>query len=297
MKAIIPAAGLGTRFLPASKAIPKEMLPILGKPTIQYVVEEALAADVSEVIIVTNDEKPEIAAHFSPSPALEQKLENQGKAELAQSVRAAGSLPVSFARQTAPLGLGHAVLSAADRINQDSEAFLVLLGDVLVPEGELLKQMQKVSKERGNASVIAVIAVQPEEVSRFGIIDGELVSANQADAPAVWRVRGMVEKPRPADAPSNLAIFGRYLLSATVMDILAHTKPGAGAEIQLTDALIELLETEDLYAIEVDATQGFDSGTIANWLTTNMFLAARDAELSEVVRAACAKIMGTSPDV
>ena len=309
MKAIIPAAGLGTRFLPASKAIPKEMLPILDKPAIQYVVEEALAAEASEVIIVTSDDKPETVEHFSPNPVLAQKLEAMGKPDLAQSIRHAGSLPVSYVEQAEPLGLGHAVHCAANKIYADGEAggeagekaggeaFLVLLGDVLVPGNELLKRMRKVSAEHKNASVIAVITVPPEEVSRFGIIDGDLISGSQANATAVWQVKGMVEKPAVEAAPSNLAIFGRYLLTPTVMRILAHTKPGAGAEIQLTDALIELLETEDLYAIEVSPTEGFDSGTIADWLITNMYLAARDAELSEAVKAACAKILETRPEV
>jgi len=270
--------------------VPKEMLPVLDRPAIQYVVEEALAADASEVIIICNDDKPEIAQHFSPDPTLVGSLDDKGKTALAQSVRHAGDLPVSFAEQPEPLGLGHAVHCAADYLGSSEEGFYVLLGDVLVPEGRLLKRMQAVSQEHGNASVIAVIRVPMEEVSRFGIIDAELVSGTEQDDTAVWQIQALVEKPKVEEAPSNLAIFGRYLLSPAVMQILAHTSPGAGGEIQLTDALVVLLQTEDMYAVEVGVDEGFDCGTIADWLSTNLILAARDAELSEVVKAACDRI-------
>ncbi len=290
MKAIIPAAGQGTRFLPASKAVPKEMLPVLEKPAIQYVVEEALAADASEVVIICNDDKPEIAEHFSPDQRLVRSLENKQKIALAESVRHAGALPVSFAEQPEPLGLGNAVHCAADLVRDDPEGFYVLLGDVLVPDNTMLKRMRTVSEEHGNASVIAVISVPEEEVSRFGVIDAELISGSQETGTAVWQVNSLVEKPPVDKAPSNLAIFGRYLLSPAVMQILAHTAPGAGGEIQLTDALAELLHSENMYAIEVHAGEGFDCGTVADWLSTNMILAARDAELSKVVQAAYDKI-------
>ena len=290
MKAIIPAAGKGTRFLPASKAVPKEMLPVLDRPAIQYVVEEALAANASEVIIICNDDKPEIAQHFSPDPALANSLEEKGKIDLAQSVRHAGDLPVSFAEQPEPLGLGHAVHCAADHIDANDEGFYVLLGDVLVPEGDLLKRMQAVSKARGNASVIAVMSVPMEEVSRFGIIDGELVEGHQQDGTAVWQIHALVEKPAQEEAPSNLAIFGRYLLTPTVMGLLANTAPGAGGEIQLTDAMVELLKSEDMYAVEVASDEGFDCGTVADWLSTNIRLAAQNAELYEAIKAAGANL-------
>lgn len=290
MKAIIPAAGQGTRFLPASKAVPKEMLPVLDRPTIQYVVEEALAAGASEVIIVCNDDKPEIAQHFSPDPGLEHSLEEKGKTALAQSVKYAGNLPVSFVQQPEPLGLGHAVHCAAGRISLEDEGFFVLLGDTLVPGNNLLKRMRQVSEEHGNASVVAVIRVLEEEVSRFGIIDAELVSGTPEEDSAVWQVHAMVEKPALQDAPSNLAIFGRYLLVPRVMQILDTTQPGAGGEIQLTDALVELLKTEEMYAVEVSSDEGFDCGTVANWLSTNLILAARDPELFAAVKAAGAGV-------
>ena len=290
MKAIIPAAGKGTRFLPASKAVPKEMLPVLDKPAIQYVVEEALAANASEVVIICNDDKPEIAQHFSPDPVLVSSLEEKGKSSLAESVRHAGELPVSFAEQPEALGLGHAVHCAASFIDANDEGFYVLLGDVLVPEGKLLKRMHAVSKARGNASVIAVMSVPMEEVSRFGIIDGSLVEGSQQEGTAIWQIRALVEKPAQEVAPSNLAIFGRYLLTPAVMQLLAHTAPGAGGEIQLTDAMVELLNSEEMYAVEVGPDEGFDCGTIADWLSTNIRLAALDAELSEAIKAAGASI-------
>jgi len=286
MKAIIPAAGQGTRFLPATKAIPKEMLPVLDRPAIQYVVEEALDGGASEVIIICNDDKPEIPKHFSPDPVLLSSLEGKGKGTLAQSVRHAGDLPVSFAEQPEPLGLGHAVHCAADFITDEEDAFCVLLGDVLVPDGKLLKRMQRVSKEKNNASVIALMRVSDEEVSRFGIADVELISGEEYDLTAVWQVKALVEKPSLDKAPSNLAIFGRYLLSPTLMELLSTTKPGAGGEIQLTDALVELLNTEEMYALEVGVDEGFDCGTVADWLATNMRLAARDPELSAAIEAA-----------
>lgn len=290
MKAIIPAAGQGTRFLPASKAVPKEMLPVVDRPAIQYVVEEALAADADEVIIICNDDKPEIAQHFSPNVKLEQSLENKGKTALAQSVRHAGALPVSFVEQPEALGLGHAVHCAADLVRDDPDGFYVLLGDVLVPDNEMLKRMRTVSQNNNNASVIAVMSVPEEDVSRFGVIDGELFSGSREEGTAVWRINGLVEKPPVEEAPSNLAVFGRYLLSPKVMQILAHTAPGAGGEIQLTDALEELLQSEDMYAILVGEDEGFDCGTVADWLTTNIVLAARDADLSRAVLSACDRI-------
>jgi len=284
MKAIIPAAGLGTRFLPLTKAQPKEMLPVLDRPAIQYVVEEALAAQVSEVVLVSNDDKPSIVEHFSPDLALVAFLEERGKTAYAAAVAHAGSLPVSFVPQPVPLGLGHAVLCAAAKTAEEPhEPFFVLLGDVLVPDNDVLLRMKEVSERHGGASVIAVFRVPPHEVSRFGVIDGELLSDCEHD---VWRVKALVEKPPAAEAPSNLAIFGRYLLTPKVMELLETTAPGAGGEIQLTDALATLLEFEEMYAIEVDASEGFDTGTIETWLESNIRLALRHPDLAAVVRSA-----------
>ncbi|MDR1421307.1 MAG: NTP transferase domain-containing protein, partial [Coriobacteriales bacterium] len=280
MKAIIPAAGLGTRFLPATKAIPKEMLPVVDKPTIQYVVEEALAAEADEVIIVTNANKAAIAAHFSPDEQLVAHLEASGKADLAVAVRHAGSLPVSFVEQAEARGLGHAVLCAAEAVastDPPSQAFYVLLGDVIVPEARMLPRMCEISKTHNNASVIAVLRVPRSEVDRFGIIAGEPVTTDidgvGDSATDTWRVNALVEKPPVAQAPSDLAIFGRYLLSPRVMQILEHTAVGAGGEIQLTDALVELLATEEIYALIIDPKDGLDVGTIPDWIAANERLA------------------------
>jgi UTP--glucose-1-phosphate uridylyltransferase len=281
MKAIIPAAGLGTRFLPATKAVPKEMLPVLDKPTIQYIVEEALAAEADEVVIVNSRNKPSIEAHFAADETLAELLDNTGKPELAVAIRHAGSLPVSYVIQEEQLGLGHAVHCAYEKVlagateNSDIsqlDPFYVLLGDVIVPDNNMLPRMLEISKSHGGASVIAVIPVTIEETRRFGVIAGE--DLGNAGEPDVWRISALVEKPQQ-DPPSNLAIFGRYLLSAKTMQILATTKPGAGGEIQLTDAMVELLETEEMYALVIKEDDGYDVGTISNWLMANNKMAAK----------------------
>jgi UTP--glucose-1-phosphate uridylyltransferase len=289
MKAVIPAAGKGTRFLPLTKVTPKEMLPVLNKPTIQYVVEEALAGNADEVIVISNDDKPSIRQHFSPDDSLLAYLDERGKTDFAKAVKNAGELPVSFAPQPEPLGLGHAVHCAAELTADD--AFYVLLGDVIVPGNNVLPRMLEVSRAHDNASVIAVFKVPHEDVSRFGVIDGELISGTEGEGgndSAVWKIRSLVEKPPADEAPSDYAVFGRYLLSPSIMDILAHTAPGAGNEIQLTDAMVELLKTEDMYAVEVNGNDGLDTGTVATWLDANIRMALRDPELAGVVRSAVA---------
>ena len=263
MKAIIPAAGLGTRFLPITKAIPKEMLPVGGKPAIQWVVEEALKV-ADGVAIVNSREKKAIEQHFEKDDKLVEHLRCKGKDKLADSVEYAGSLPVSYVYQDEALGLGHAVHCAVDEVGD--EPFFVLLGDVLVPDFKMLPEMKRVSDEHGGASVIAVMPVPDEQVERLGIMGGEQIDEN------VWKVTSLVEKPKLADAPTNLSIFGRYLLSPKVMEILENTKPGAGGEIQLTDAMIELLESEEMYALVVDENAGLDTGMPDGWLDANNIL-------------------------
>lgn len=267
MKAVIPAAGMGTRFLPATKAIPKEMLPVGSAPVIQYVVEEALAAAADEVVVVNSREKQAIEAHFAPDAALEATLRGKGKDALADAVAHAGSLPVSFVYQDEPLGLGHAVHCAAEKTAR--EHFYVLLGDVVVPDNNILPRMKEISDAHAGANVIAVLAVPEKEVSRFGVIGGAEVE------PGVWQVSEIVEKPAVEDAPSNLSVFGRYLLSPRVMEILASTAPGAGGEIQLTDALAAVMAEEEMYALVIDPSDGFDTGTPASWLATNVELSRR----------------------
>lgn len=260
MKALIPAAGLGSRFLPATKAQPKEMLLVVDRPVIQYVVEEGLAA-ADEVVIINSRDKKSIEEHFTPNPALEAELRSRGKDKYADKVAHAGNLNVSYVYQDEPLGLGHAVHCAAEATG--NEPFFVLLGDVIVPDNQMLIKMKEVSDAYNGASVIAVLPVAKDQVDRFGVIDGVEVSEG------VWKVNSLVEKPAVEEAPSNLAVFGRYLLTPRVMELLADAKPGAGNEIQLTDALDALLKEEEMYALVIDPEDGYDTGTIESWLDTN----------------------------
>lgn len=294
MKAIIPAAGLGTRFLPATKCTPKELLPVLDKPVIQYVVEEALEPEgVDGVVIVNSRLKPQMETYFSEDPEFEAYLRNHGKDKLAKKVHDAGELPVSFVYQEEPKGLGHAVYCAHDEVGSDP--FFVLLGDYFVPDKQMCVKMAEVSKEHNGASVIAVAPVPADQVSRYGIIAGECVgSLPGADATgesegAVWRVSGLVEKPAPEDAPSHLFIVGRYLLSPRIMDLLATQGKGAGGEIQLTDAMQRLLDEEEMYAVVVNPDEGCDTGTPAAWAATNARMALRDPAVSEAFKEELAK--------
>ena len=289
MKAIIPAAGLGTRFLPATKCTPKELLPVLDKPVIQYVVEEALEPEgVDGVVIVNSHEKPQIESYFSVDHAFESTLRKRGKTAEAARVHEASTLPVSFVYQDEARGLGHAVLQAADEIDRDP--FFVLLGDYFVPDRQMCVRMAEVSRECGGASVLAVAPVPADQVSRYGIIAGECVGclpgteAEGEQEGAVWKVTGLVEKPRPEYAPSHLFIVGRYLLSPRIMELLATQGPGAGNEIQLTDAMERLLAEEEMYALVVDPAEGCDTGTPAAWAATNARMALEDPSFSEAFR-------------
>ncbi len=267
MKALIPAAGLGTRFLPVTKAQPKEMLLVVDRPVIQYVVEEGLASAADEVVIINSHSKKAIEDHFTPDPELVATLRARGKDAYADEVERVGNMNVSYVYQEEALGLGHAIHCAAEKTGD--EPFYVLLGDVIVPDNKMLPRMQEVSDAHGGASVIAVMPVPDDQVHRFGIIAGSEVSEN------VWKVDSLVEKPALEDAPSNLAVFGRYLLSPRVMELLATVKPGVGGEIQLTDALDEVLKEEEMYALVIDPSDGFDTGTVASWLETNNILFQR----------------------
>ena len=267
MKALIPAAGLGTRFLPATKAQPKEMLLVVDRPVIQYVVEEGLASAADEVVIINSHSKKAIEDHFTPDPELVATLRARGKDAYADEVERVGNMNVSYVYQEEALGLGHAIHCAAEKTGD--EPFYVLLGDVIVPDSKMLPRMQEVSDAHGGASVIAVMPVPDDQVHRFGIIAGSEVSEN------VWKVDSLVEKPALEDAPSNLAVFGRYLLSPRVMELLATVKPGVGGEIQLTDALDEVLKEEEMYALVIDPSDGFDTGTVVSWLETNNILFQR----------------------
>jgi UTP--glucose-1-phosphate uridylyltransferase len=284
MKAIIPAAGLGTRFLPATKAQPKEMLPVVDKPVIQYVVEEAVEAGAKDILIITGRGKRAIEDHFDRSVELEGLLERSGNTQKLREVRLISDLAnVFYVRQKSPKGLGHAVLTGAQFTNGDP--FLVLLGDVLVPKCDCLPRLREVYEEH-NASVIAVTPVPHEYVSRYGVIAGHEVE------PGVWKITDLVEKPPVNEAPSNLTIFGRYLLTPKVMEVLAHTQPGRGNEIQLTDALREVLESEDMYAV-IDEDAGYDTGNILAWLETNIALTLESEEYGAKLREIIEGLLGS----
>ena len=233
-KAVIPAAGLGTRFLPATKSTPKEMLPVVDQPAIQYVVEEAVASGLEDVLMITGRSKHSLSDHFDAAPELEAALEAKGDTERLGRVRKSSGLgDIHYVRQGEPLGLGHAVLRAKGHVGHES--FAVLLGDDLIDERDpLLPTMIRVAEERGG-SVLALMEVAPEQISLYGS-----AAVETTDDDDVVRITELVEKPDPADAPSNLALIGRYVLNPAVFEVLERTGPGRGGEIQLTDALAEL---------------------------------------------------------
>jgi len=289
MKAIIPAAGLGTRFLPATKAQPKEMLPVLDKPIMQYVVEEAAAGGADQILLVTGRGKRAIEDHFDRSVELEEILEKKGSAYL-DAVRQVSDLSqLYYVRQKSPLGLGHAVHCGAAFTND--EPFLVLLGDIVVPRCDILPQLIAVYEQTG-ASAIAVERVPDERISRYGIVGVEPAAELQGATDAsCYRVNALVEKPALEEAPSDLAIVGRYLLTPHLMELLAHTEPGEGGEIQLTDALMALLVDEPLYAVEIAPNSGFDTGNVLSWLETNITLGLRDDRYADELRELLATLM------
>jgi UTP--glucose-1-phosphate uridylyltransferase len=280
-KAVLPAAGLGTRFLPATKAQPKEMLTVVDKPQIQYVVEECVASGIEHIIIVTGKGKHSIEDHFDHAPALERFLEEKGKHDQAEMVRKISNMvQVSYTRQKEPLGLGHAVLVAKDLVGD--EPFVVLLGDVLIPgKNPATKQLIDVYKATGTG-VIAVEEVAKERTGLYGIIDAE-----PAPLPPfgerLLRIRDLVEKPKPADAPSNLAITGRYLLPPAIFDCLERTKPGAGNEIQLTDAMRILAKEQGLWALIYEGIS-YDAGEKLGFLKATVELALQNEELGKAFR-------------
>ncbi len=251
-KAVFPAAGLGTRFLPATKASPKEMLPLVDKPLIQYVVEEAVASGVESVIVVTGRGKAAIEDHFDVSFELEKLLEERGKQEELKAMRAISEMArVSYVRQQEALGLGHAVLQARDLVGD--EPFAVMLSDDIIDsKTPALQQLLNVY-EKYDAPVVAVFQVPGEAISRFGVIDGEEVE------PGVFKIKDMVEKPAFADAPSDLAIIGRYVLTPDIFDEIEKTTPGAIGEIQITDAMRSLLKKRPFYAVRFEGTR-YDAG-------------------------------------
>lgn len=270
-KAIIPAAGLGTRFLPATKAMPKEMLPIVDKPTIQYIVEEAISSGIEDILIVTGKGKRAIEDHFDNSFELEQNLLNKGKLELLNEVQKSSQMvDIHYIRQKEPKGLGHAIWCARKFIG--NEPFAVLLGDdIIQSDTPCLKQMMD-QYERFSSSILGVQSVSPEQVSRYGIVDGKEVSDR------FYNINGLVEKPNLEEAPSNLAIMGRYILTPRVFDILETQPPGAGGEIQLTDAIAALNHFEAVYAYEFEGKR-YDVGEKMGFIETTIEFALKHEEL------------------
>ena len=270
-KVVIPVAGWGTRSLPATKNIPKEMLPIYNKPVIQYVVEEAQRAHIKDVIFVTNRDKNVIEDHFDHNPQLEDLLERSGKLDKLEEVRrVAEMVNILSVRQKRQLGLGHAVLCARELVGD--EPFAVMVGDDLMFSGVPgIGQLIEVAMAE-KMPVIGVMEVPWEKVSRYGIIDGEEV------APGVYRVRDMVEKPKREDAPSRMAIVGRYVLTPDIFDYLEKVKPGHGGEIQLTDALQAMAKDRGMMAVRM-AGMRFDAGDWAEFLSANIYFALQDESL------------------
>ena len=276
-KAVFPAAGWGTRFLPATKAQPKEMLPLVDKPVIQYAVEEAVAAGIEQVIIVTSSQKRAIEDHFDLSYELEHLLEERGDVEMLRRIRHISDLAqVAYVRQKEQLGLGHAVLVAKELVGHEPFA-VILSDDVVVGDRPCIGQLIHAYNQT-HSSVVAVTEVPPGETRRYGIIKPEPTD-NPLDHGRLHRVAGLVEKPPPGEAPSNLAIIGRYILTPKIFDKLEQTQRGAGGEIQLTDAIEMLMQEQPVYAYEFEGTR-YDAGTTMGWLQASVELALARADLA-----------------
>ncbi|MBS5983990.1 MAG: UTP--glucose-1-phosphate uridylyltransferase GalU [Clostridium butyricum] len=273
-KAIIPAAGLGTRFLPATKAQPKEMLPIVDKPTIQYIIEEAVASGIEEILIITGRNKKCIEDHFDKSVELEMELEKNNKNELLELVQDISDMvDIHYIRQKEPRGLGHAIRCAKAFVG--NEPFAILLGDDIVYNNQkpCLKQLIECYNEY-KTSILGVQTIDKEDVSKYGIVDGILIEDR------VCKVKGLVEKPSVDEAPSNTAILGRYIVTLKIFDILDNTKPGKGNEIQLTDALLELIKEEAMYAYNFEGKR-YDVGDKLGFLEATVEYALRKPEIRD----------------
>lgn len=285
-KAVFPVAGLGTRFLPATKAMPKEMLTVVDRPLIQHVVDEAREAGIEELIFVTGRGKQVIEDHFDTQPELELTLQERGKTkeleELARDLPEAGK--VSFTRQQAPLGLGHAVWCARELVGD--EPFALILPDVLVKASpSCMRQMVDAYNEVGGGNLIAVEECDPDKVSSYGVVK---VGESKGKA---FEVTGMVEKPKPADAPSNLIITGRYILEPEIFDLLENQEKGAGGEIQITDSMQRLMETRPFHGLVFDGTT-YDCGSKIGFLAANVAYGLDRPELADDFRDMIGQIMG-----
>ncbi len=282
-KVVIPVAGWGTRSLPASKNIPKEMLPIYNKPVVQYVVEEAMRAGVEDVVFVTNRDKSVIEDHFDYNPQLEAVLERAGKTELLKVVRdVAEMVNIMAVRQKKQLGLGHAVLCAREMVK--TEPFAVMVGDDLMFGDDAgLTQLVRVASER-DMPVIGVMEVPADKVNRYGIVSGDEI------APGVWSITDMVEKPVVGTVDSRLAIVGRYVLTPDIFDHLERIQPGQGGEIQLTDALASLARERGMLAVKMGGVR-FDAGDWVDYLCANIYFGLMDNKLSESLKARLREIL------
>jgi UTP--glucose-1-phosphate uridylyltransferase len=280
IKAVIPAAGLGTRFLPATKAMPKEMLPVVDKPAIQYVVEEAAQAGIDDILVIIGRNKNAISNHFDSVPELEEKLKDKGDDDRLRRVVASSDLAdIHFVRQGEPKGLGHAVLRAKTHVGDSP--FAVLLGDDLIDERDPLLTTMIEEHERRGATVIALMEVDPDHIHMYGA-----AAVEATDTDGVVKVTGLVEKPKKEDAPSNLAIIGRYVLTPNVFEILERTEPGKGGEIQLTDALQELAADSDgpgVYGV-VFRGRRYDTGDRVDYIKAIVQLAADRDDLGPELR-------------
>jgi UTP--glucose-1-phosphate uridylyltransferase len=276
-KTVIPAAGFGTRMLPAAKAVPKEMLPVLDRPTIQHVVEESAAAGAIDVLIVTSRDKKAIEDHFDRHPELEQRLKSSDKEGLLASIRGLMSaVRITTTRQREQRGLGHAVLQAREHVGRDP--FHCLLGDTVFSGGTPPAVQLAAAHARLGTALIGLQEVSPDKVERYGIVAGDPVE------PGVLRITDLVEKPRRGAAPSHLAIAARYVLTPAIFTCLDIVEPGRGGEIQLTDALRLLLKREPVHGVILSATR-HDIGDPTEWLRTNLIFAARDPVMWASLRA------------
>lgn len=274
-KAVFPAAGLGTRFLPATKASPKEMLPIVDKPMIQYAVEEAESCNIKEFIMITGKSKRAIEDHFDYAWELEENLKSKGKKAMLKEIQRLAKHQFAYIRQGAPLGLGHAILCAKPFVN--NEPFAVILSDDIIdPDDNLLADMIKISNKY-NATVLALQRVPKSEISRYGVIAGKEIKKN------VFKISDMIEKPKPSAAPSDLAIIGRYILTPNIFSIIEKTPPGKGGEIQLTDAIKTMLKRKPVYGYLFEGKR-YDGGDKVGYLKATVELALKDPNLKDEFR-------------
>lgn len=284
-KAVIPAAGFGTRFLPETKAMPKEMLPIVDKPTIQYIVEEIRASGIEQILIISGHAKRAIEDHFDSSPELEQHLYESGKMDLLREVRKVASVKIHYTRQQYMRGLGDAILCAKDFI--DGEPFGVILGDDVVynANGEPALRQLMDQYEKTGGTVIGCQVVRPEMVSSYGIVDGK-----PTDDPNLLKVKDMIEKPSMEEAPSRFAALGRYVITPDVFEVLEQTKPGKGGEIQLTDALRVMAKNGSVYAYNFTGKR-YDTGNKLGYLKATVEFALRRPDLGPQFREYLKKLL------